>query len=55
VLNHSEGSIAGITARYNRADQTEAKRRALEAWAQHVTELVSGPSAGNVVALHGGA
>ena len=26
VLNHSERAIAGVTSRYNRADQTEAKR-----------------------------
>ncbi len=40
VLNHSEGSIAGITARYDRAQRTAAKRRALEAWAQHVMQLL---------------
>ena len=50
VLGHSEGAIAGVTARYNRADQLEAKRRALEAWGQHVTGL----HAGNVVELHAG-
>jgi len=39
VLNHSERAIAGVTSRYNRADQTEAKRRALEAWGNHVMAL----------------
>jgi integrase len=53
VLNHAEGQIAGITARYNRADQTEAKRRALEAWAQHVCELAGAERADNVVSING--
>ena len=48
VLNHSERAIAGVTARYNRADFTEAKRRALDAWATHVVGL----EAANVVRLH---
>jgi integrase len=53
VLNHSERAIAGVTARYNRADQTEAKRRALEAWSQRVAEIVRGKKQDNVVALNG--
>jgi integrase len=52
VLNHAEGQIAGITARYNRADQTDAKRRALEAWARHVSALTMGASADNVVSIN---
>lgn len=47
VLNHSEGAIAGVTARYNRADFTEAKRQALEAWGAHV----AGGEAANVIRL----
>ncbi len=42
ILNHVEG---GITASYIRHDAEEHKRRALEAWAAHVTELVTGKSA----------
>ena len=47
-LNHVERQIAGVTARYARADHTEAKRRAFQAWADHVEGVVT---AGNVVAL----
>ncbi|MEM7222904.1 MAG: integrase arm-type DNA-binding domain-containing protein [Pseudomonadota bacterium] len=47
VLNHSERAIAGITARYEHSDHIEAKRRGLEAWAQHVAGL----SGDNVVQL----
>ena len=50
VLGHSEGAIAGITARYNRADQVEAKRRALESWAGRVKALET-PAPSNVVSL----
>jgi integrase len=41
VLNHSERTIAGVTARYARADHTESNRAALEAWAQHVLNLAA--------------
>jgi integrase len=50
VLNHSESAIAGVTARYARADHSGAKRAALEAWAQHVLGL-TGPAASNVIPL----
>jgi integrase len=53
VLNHAEGQIAGITARYNRADQTDAKRRALEAWGKHVIGLTGKINPVNVVSLNG--
>ncbi len=52
LLNHVERQIAGVTARYERADHTEAKRRALETWARHV-EALGSASASNVVLLHG--
>ena len=41
VLNHSERAIAGVTSRYARADHSASKRDALEAWAQHILNLVS--------------
>ena len=51
VLNHAERQIAGVTARYARADHTDAKRRALEAWATHCLGL----TVANVVPPRGGA
>jgi integrase len=39
VLNHSERAIAGVTARYARADHNNSKRAALEAWAEYVLKL----------------
>ena len=37
VLNHSGGTIRGVAAIYNRAGYDAEKRRALEAWARHLT------------------
>jgi integrase len=36
-LNHSGGTIRGVAAVYNRAGYDVEKRRALEAWARHLT------------------
>lgn len=57
VLNHSERAIAGVTARYARADHTPAKRAALEAWANHVERLIEPAAAApaNLVSLRGSA
>lgn len=41
VLNHTEG---GVTAGYIRHDHFEQKRRALEAWDQHLMAIVEGRS-----------
>ena len=38
VLNHARGTLAGT---YNRHDYLDQKRRALEAWAEHVAFIVS--------------
>lgn len=51
VLNHSKGAIEGVTARYDRAERTAAKRRALDAWAQHVVRILAADTP-NVVELH---
>jgi len=40
ILNHTSGSFAGIVGVYQRHDFADEKRRALEAWAQHVAGLV---------------
>ena len=44
VLNHKSGTIKGVAAVYNRHQYVAEKRRALEAWAQRVTEIVAGES-----------
>jgi integrase len=51
VLNHRSGQISGVAAVYNRHSYLPEKRRALEAWAAHVTGLVNGTAASNVVPL----
>lgn len=53
VLNHVSGTGGGIVAVYQRHDYAEEKRRALDAWAGLVAEIVSG-KAENVVRLAGG-
>ncbi len=50
TLNHSKGAVEGVTARYDHAERTEAKRRALEAWAQHVVRILAADTP-NVVEL----
>ncbi|MBL4919306.1 tyrosine-type recombinase/integrase [Szabonella alba] len=52
VLNHVSGTGGGIVAVYQRHDYAEEKRRALDAWAAFLAELVEG-KAGNVVRLRG--
>ena len=39
ILNHSPGSVQGITAIYNRFRYTEERRQALESWADFVLTL----------------
>jgi integrase len=51
VLAHRGGAVSGVAAVYNRHSYLPEKRRALEAWAAHVTGLVTGTAASNVVAL----
>jgi integrase len=50
VLNHRSGKVSGIAAVYSRHDFAPEKRRALDAWAAHVTAIATGtPAASNVV------
>src|SRR5215210_4859845 len=53
VLNHRSGQISGVAAVYNRHSYLPEKRRALQAWANHVLSLVEKQPADNVVALRG--
>jgi len=43
--NHKSGSVSGIAAIYAKHDYAAEKRQAFDAWARHVTALVSGESA----------
>lgn len=40
VLNHVSGSFAGIVGVYQRHSFADEKRKALEAWGEHVTRLI---------------
>jgi integrase len=41
-LNHVSGHKGGVAGVYNRSDYAEQKRRALEAWADHLLAIVEG-------------
>ena len=45
VLNHVSGSFAGVAGIYQRHDFAGEKRRALEAWGNHVATITSGKTA----------
>ncbi|MFO1036308.1 MAG: site-specific integrase [Geminicoccaceae bacterium] len=45
VLNHTPGSVMGITAVYNRHRYTDEKRAALDAWARYLDRIVTGQTA----------
>jgi integrase len=52
VLNHAKGALAGT---YNRHEYLAEKRRALQAWAEHVAFIVGDArDASNVVELRAG-
>jgi len=40
ILNHTAGTIRGVAATYNRFDYLPERKAALEAWSQHVADLV---------------
>jgi integrase len=41
VLNHVSGSFGGIVGVYQRHDYADQKRKALDAWAKHIAEIVA--------------
>jgi integrase len=53
VLAHSDGHLRGVAGVYNKSRYLDQKRRALEKWADHIEEIVSGRRAGTVVELRG--
>lgn len=52
VLNHTQGTIRGVAAIYNRFEYIDERRAALEAWGRFVEGLVR-PTPSNIVPLHG--
>ncbi|WP_119460650.1 site-specific integrase [Rhodospirillaceae bacterium SYSU D60014] len=51
VLNHISGHKAGVAGNYNRALYLTEKRRALEAWANHIDKLLGRLPQTNIVEL----
>ena len=55
LLNHTGGAISGVAAVYQRNEFLPERKRALEAWADHVTACAQGkPATDKVVALVSG-
>jgi integrase len=52
-LNHVSGARAGVAGTYNRSVQMPERRAAMERWATHVAELVSGRPQPKVVNMKG--
>ncbi len=52
ILNHTQGTIKGVAAVYNRHQYLDERRAALDAWARRVEQIVIGtPADGKVVQL----
>jgi hypothetical protein len=49
VLNHVSGSKSGVAGIYQRHDWADEKAKALQAWAEHVCQVVTGVDRTNVV------
>lgn len=53
ILNHRTGAVSGVAAIYNRYEYADEKRRALDALANFVAEIVGAPGESNVVLMRG--
>jgi integrase len=53
VLNHKSGTFRGIVGVYQRHEYAAEKRDALQRWAEHLTRLVGGKPADNVIPMIG--
>jgi hypothetical protein len=51
VVNHISGAKSGVAGVYQRHDWKAEKRAALDAWAAHVGQLLSGADHSNVIQL----
>ena len=53
MLNHRSGTFRGIVGVYQRHDYLDERRAALQRWADHVEQLVSGEKRETVVPMRG--
>ena len=51
LLGHAGGHKGGVAGIYNRASYLDERRRALQRWADHIEQLVSGKKPATVVKL----
>jgi hypothetical protein len=51
VLNHRSGAKSGVAGVYQRHEWRDEKRAALDAWAAHIGQVLSGVDQSNVVQL----
>ena len=51
LLNHVSGAIRGVAAVYNKHAYTDERRRALDAWARHLSVIVDAEATSNVIAF----
>jgi integrase len=51
ILGHVGGHRGGVSGIYNRALYLDERRRALQRWADHIEQLVSGKKPGTIVKL----
>jgi integrase len=54
VVNHVSGAKAGVAGVYNRATYPAQKKQALEAWARHLDQIISGTTASVVPIMRAG-
>lgn len=54
ILNHISGSKSGVAGLYNRSKYDEERRRALEAWVQHVAYGTTGNNVVSIAAVKAG-
>ena len=50
LLNHTQGTIKGVAAIYQRGEFAEERKRALDAWGVHVVVQAEGKPASDKVA-----
>jgi hypothetical protein len=50
ILNHTSGIISGVAAVYNRFEYLEDRRAALQAWGQHIQNIVM-PQPSNIISI----
>ena len=51
ILGHVGGHKGGVAGVYNKASYLDERRRALQRWADHIDQLVSGKKPTTVVKL----